>query len=267
MNVWLGDHRGGRLLAADEARIAVDDRGYLQGLGVYETLKVVNGRPFALSRHLRRLEHGASVVGLAKPDIHAVRSAVEAVVSASDLAPLARLRVTYTAGTVGPTLLVTLRPMDPWPDVTTVTTVEACCNERSPTAGVKSTSYAHYALVREQALQVGSSEAVMANTRGDLCEGTTSNVFVVVNGELLTPSLRSGCLPGVTRELVLEWTEAREVDLPYSVLGTAEEVFLTSSTRDVHPVVRVDDRGLDIGPVTRRVQAAFAAGVAAGIDP
>ena len=107
----------------------------------------------------------------------------------------------------------------------------------------------------------------MANTRGELCEGTASNVFVVVDGELLTPSLRSGCLPGVTRELVLEWTQAREADLPYSVLATADEVFLTSATRDVHPVVRVDDRGLEIGPVTRQVQEAFAAGVATGIDP
>ena len=82
----------------------------------------------------------------------------------------------------------------------------------------------------------------MANLVGDLCEGTSTNVFVVVDGVVLTPTLASGCLPGITRELVVEWFDVVEQDLPLSVLDTADEVFLTSSTRDVHPVVRLDDR-------------------------
>jgi branched-chain amino acid aminotransferase len=112
---------------------------------------------------------------------------------------------------------------------------------------------------------------VLADTRGHLSECTGSNVFVVVDGIVLTPSLDSGCLAGITRELVLEWgvdvAEMRETQLPYDVLGTADEVFITSSTRDVHPVVRVDERALAAGPVTARVAELFSLRAGTGSDP
>jgi len=108
----------------------------------------------------------------------------------------------------------------------------------------------------------------MANTVGDLCEGTTTNVFVVVDGVVMTPSLASGCLPGITRELVLEWFDAVERDLPLSILDTADEVFLTSSTRGIHPVVRLDERTWpEAGPVSSRLQGAFHERSATSIDP
>ncbi len=107
----------------------------------------------------------------------------------------------------------------------------------------------------------------MSNLAGDLCEGTGSNVFVVIDDEIITPTLESGCLNGITRQLVLEWTGAAEKDLPVQILDTADEVFITSSTRDVHPVVAVGDRTLAAGPVTQRVSAVFAERSAADIDP
>ena len=88
----------------------------------------------------------------------------------------------------------------------------------------------------------GASEAIFANTRGELCEGTGTNVFVIIDGQVLTPPLTSGALAGVTRDLVLEWFDGTEQVLDLSVLQGADEVFLTSSTRDVHPVVRADER-------------------------
>jgi branched-chain amino acid aminotransferase len=113
----------------------------------------------------------------------------------------------------------------------------------------------------------GASEAIFANTVGQLCEGTGSNIFVVVDGVALTPALGSGCLAGVTRELVLEWSDAREADLDLGVLQVADEIFLTSSTRDVHPVTRVDDRELMAGPVTAAIREIFRLKSSADLDP
>jgi branched-chain amino acid aminotransferase len=156
-----------------------------------------------------------------------------------------------------------------------IATVPWVRNERSPIAGVKSTSYAENAVALASARSRGATEAVLANTVGSLCEGTGSNVFVVIDGEVLTPPLTSGALNGVTRQLVLEWCNdvvpLREEALAYDVLHTADEVFLTSSTRDVQPVVRLVDpergRKLPAGPITARVAAQFAACAAERRDP
>ena len=146
-------------------------------------------------------------------------------------------------------------------------------NERSATAGLKTTSYAENVVALAYAKERGGIEAIFANTRGELCEGTGTNVFVVVDGELLTPPLESGCLAGITRELTLEWCReeglpVREQTLPLSVLQTADEVFLTSSTKDVLAVSGVDDRDLAApGPVTRRAAEIFARLSAQRNDP
>ena len=124
--------------------------------------------------------------------------------------------------------------------------------------------------------RLGAGEALMPNTRGELCEGTGSNVFVAVEGRLLTPPLSSGALGGITRELVIEWCrqdmEVREVDLPLDVLSTADDVFITSSTRNVQPVSRIvgelPERELKApGELTIRAARIFAQRAAADIDP
>jgi branched-chain amino acid aminotransferase len=135
-------------------------------------------------------------------------------------------------------------------------------------AGLKTTSYAENVVALARAKEQGASEAIFANTAGRLCEGTGSNVFVVLAGRLVTPPLSSGCLAGVTRELVVEVAQVDEEDLPLAVLAEADEVFLTSSTRDVQGQHRVDDRRLDApGPVTAEVARAFADLVARDLDP
>ncbi len=136
-------------------------------------------------------------------------------------------------------------------------------NERAATAGLKTTSYAENVIALAHAKERGALEAVFGNTRGELCEATGSNVFVVVDGVLRTPPLDSGCLAGITRELLLEWCrdagiEVVEEALPLDVLAHADEVFLTSSIKDVFPVSAVDGRvlpapGARDGARTRRV--------------
>jgi branched-chain amino acid aminotransferase len=135
-------------------------------------------------------------------------------------------------------------------------------NERSAIAGAKSTSYAENVVCVQDAQAKGASEALMANLAGALCEGTGSNVAVAVGDELLTPPLSSGCLAGITRELLLEWAQAEglavvERDLPFDVLASAEDVVLLSSTRDVQRVHEIDGRLLTGGALGDAAMALF----------
>ena len=275
MKYWISDG----LVDAAEATISVLDHGLTVGDGVFETAKVINGVPFALSRHLRRLASSAATLGLPAPDDDRLRRAVDATLAAnaSELDGPARLRITYTGGPgpfgtdrsdADPTLLVTLSPAKPWPAAAVVVTVPWVRNERSAIAGVKSTSYAENIVALAYAKERGASEAIFANTVGNLCEGTGSNIVVVIDGEAITPTLASGCLAGVTRGLLIEWCGVVERDLTLSVLRSADEVFLASSTRDVQAISRVDDRAVEVpGPITTRIAGEFAARSATDVDP
>ncbi|WP_162599982.1 aminotransferase class IV [Nocardioides solisilvae] len=273
MRTWIDGH----LLDDPEGpALGVTDHGFTVGDGVFEAVKVVDGRPFALTRHLDRLVRSAEGLGLPPVDEARVREAVAAVLAAEHLA-LGRVRVTYTAGPAPlgsgrghgrPTLAVVAAPMEPAPETTRVVTVPWPRNERGAIAGLKTTSYAENVVALAHARERGATEAVFANLAGHLCEGTGSNVFYVVDGELRTPTLASGCLAGVTRALVLEWYGAREVDEPIEVVGRASEVFLVSTTRDVQGVDRWDGRELPApGPVTAEVAARWAEREAADVDP
>ncbi|GGS72984.1 aminotransferase class IV [Streptomyces cinerochromogenes] len=273
MRIWLD----GGLRDLESARISVLDHGLTVGDGVFETVKAVDGAPFALTRHLDRLTRSARGLGLPDPDHDEVRRACTAVLEA-DPVPLGRLRITYTGGhgplgvgrgEHGPTLVVAVGETARRPDSTAAITVPWTRNERGALAGVKTTSYAENVVALARAHRHGASEALFGNTVGQLCEGTGSNVFVVLDGEIHTPPVTSGCLPGITRALVLEWTGARETDLPLDVLGRADEIFLTSTLRDVQALHRTDDRELPgaPGPVTAATMRIFAERSAEDLDP
>ncbi|TDC26574.1 aminodeoxychorismate lyase [Streptomyces sp. 8K308] len=271
--IWLD----GELRDADSARVSVFDHGLTVGDGVFETLKTQAGKAFAVSRHLDRLAASAAGLGLPEPDRDEIRRACRAVLDAVPL-PLGRLRITYTGGLsplgsdrgdAAPTLVVAHAETPRRPDTTAVITVPWTRNERGALAGLKTTSYAENVIALARARQEAASEALFANTAGQLCEGTGTNVFVVLDGQLHTPPLSSGCLAGITRALVVEWTGAREIELPMECLERAEEIFLTSSTRDVQAVRRVDGRELPDapGPVTAKAMRVFQERSAADIDP
>ncbi|MET0728444.1 MAG: aminotransferase class IV [Acidimicrobiales bacterium] len=271
--VWLN----GSVVRAAEATVSVFDHGLTVGDGVFETLKAQHGVPFAPRRHLARLRRSAASLGLAVPyDDDQLRAAMAAVLATDDLA-LARVRITLTGGVSplgsdrgegDPTLVVAVAPLAPPAPSTAVCIVRWTRNEQGALAGIKSTSYADNVIALAAAKQQGCTEGVFATTRGTLCEGTGTNVFVAVDGRLVTPPLTSGCLAGVTRELVLEVTDAVEEDVPMEVFLAAQEVFLTSTGRDVQAVSRVGDRVLSApGPLTTDAAAAFGALAAADRDP
>ncbi|MFC9817078.1 aminotransferase class IV [Streptomyces virginiae] len=275
MRIWLD----GALRDVDDATVSVLDHGLTVGDGVFETLKAVRGRPFALTRHLERLTRSARGLGLPDPDLDEVRRACAAVLEAGPVEH-GRLRLTYTGGVAplgsdrgdaGTTLIAAVAASPRRPDTTSVVTVPWVRNERSAVAGLKTTSYAENVVALAAAHRAGASEALLANTVGRLCEGTGSNVFVVLDGELHTPPLESGCLAGITRALIVDWAGAKETDLPFEVLAEAEEVFVTSSLRDAQAVVRLDGRelgsGTGPGPVTAEVMRIFEVKAGADLDP
>jgi branched-chain amino acid aminotransferase len=260
VQAWVNGHI---VTDPDAPAVTVTDRGFTVGAGVFETLKVLDGTPFALTRHLARLNHGAAVLGIDSPDDALVRRGV-AEVLAAEPHQQGRLRITWT----GTTLAITSAAFASYSPTTAIVTSPWPRNERSPLAAIKCTAFAENTLSTAYAAGNDAGEAVLANLKGDLCEGAGSNVFYVLGGELRTPTLESGCLPGVTRQLILEWFGAREVDAPLGVLNEADEVFLASSTRDVQGVHAIDGRTLTApGPITTQVAKVWAEQKAQSLDP
>ncbi|QIK83627.1 aminotransferase class IV [Sanguibacter sp. HDW7] len=270
--VWLdGTHVDGR------ATIPVSDHALTLGDGVFETLVVVRDRPFAVTRHVARLRASATAVGLPAPDEDAVRGALDAVLRADPA--VGRLRVTWTAGDGpagpvrgdGPGRLLVVGTPAPVPGPVRVWRAPWVRNERSPLAGVKSTSYQENVVALAAARRHGADEALLADTTGRLSEAATSNALVSDGAGLLTPTLATGCLPGVTRALLLAWSDAlpvpvREGDVAFDDLD-GRALALTSSLRGVAPVVALDGTTLAADDRVGQVAAAFAARRDDDLDP
>lgn len=275
--LWLD----GALVDAATARVSPLDLGLLTGDGVFETLRVYDRRIFAWDRHLDRLAHSAGALALTLPDPSTLLDAARAVIDAHPERD-GRVRITITGGvrpfgsprdSTPPTVIVTMAALRPLPTTAAVVVVPWTRNERGATAGLKTVSYAENVRALAHAHAANATEAVFANTRGDLCEATGSNVFVVHNGFVRTPPGESGCLLGITRALVLECcadlgVRCDEVDVPMAALRDADEAFLTSSTREVQGIHAVDGVALPCapGPVTVRLADAFRELVASGAE-
>ncbi len=261
----------GSVVEKTDAKVSVFDHGIVTGDGVFETIAVYGGRPFALTRHLDRLKRSAKGLMIEEPHLDEVREAIDLVITRSGLDE-GKVRVTYTAGDsglssdrlTGPPSLVVACELSSFGNgtATDVVVVPWLKNEKGALSGLKTTSYAENVLALAYAKQRGGSEAVFQNLSGDLCEGTGSNVFVVWDGELVTPPLSSGPLAGITRELVLEKIGGVERTIPLETLysQTISEVFLTSTIREIQGVSSIDGVMISqgrVGPITLEVADAF----------
>lgn len=271
--IWLN----GELYGVDESPVVpVTDHGLVVGDGVFEALKITAAGPFAVQRHLDRLSRSAQALELPPPDHAVVRGAIEAV-CADQAWEHGKIRITYTGGSgpLGsqaafgpPTLVVIAEPMAPAAAIGTVVTAPWRRNENGALTGVKSTSYAENVRGLAYAHARGATETVFLNTAGDVCEGTGTNVFCVFGNRVVTPPLAAGCLAGITRQLVIEWCDVVEDDLTLAEAAEADEVFITSSLRDVQAVSRWD--GVEHaapGRKTAEIAAVFLARSVELVDP
>jgi branched-chain amino acid aminotransferase len=278
VKIWLN----GELADSEAARVSPADHGLLVGDGVFETLRCYAGVPFALEDHLGRLEAGAAALGLAPPARRSLREASRAVIEANGLSD-GRMRITLTSGPgppgllrgdAQPTLLVSAQPLTPWPPTATAVVSRWSRDQDSPLSGVKTISLVESVMALTEARAAGAAEGILLNRGGNVCEATTANVFVVRGGQVETPSLASGCLPGITRDRVLGLCAelglgGAETEIPAAALRVADELFVTSSTREVQPLVELDGRPVgtgEPGETSRRLAKAYREMVLAQLD-
>lgn len=286
MLVWLN----GRVLPARRAVVSALDRGLLHGDGVYDTWRTYGGRPFALRAHLARLAAGARRLGLPPPGPAARWERLTRRIVAANRLPDAAVRLTITRGAAGdalwpvarvrPTMLLTVRPLPA--DLARRQTAGVAAvllpfpRDAGPTWGeVKLVGHASAVVGKRLAARRGAAEGLYVTPDGAVTEATTANVFAVEGGRVVTPPVAAGVLPGVTRSLVVALARragiaVREEPLPAARLRRADECFLTASSVEIVPVVRLDGRRVGDGrpgPVTRRLQAAFARAVRRRLTP
>jgi branched-chain amino acid aminotransferase group I len=262
----------GRLIPRFEAKLSPFDHGFLYGYGLFETMRAYNGRIFRLDSHITRLRCSAESIGLTHSILiteegkQSLKAACMATLEANELKD-ARIRLTVSAGEgdmtpdpgtcSSPTVLITARSLDPLPPEKYETGFEAAIsflrrNSQSPLSRLKSTCYMENVLARMTAKAAGYDEAIFLNEQGYLAEGSTTNVFLVSHGELITPSFESGVLPGITRDAVLEIArtsniKATERWVELNELIEAEESFLTNSVLELMPLVSVEGRPVGSG--------------------
>lgn len=263
--VWVN----GALVERPEAKISVFDHGLVTGDGVFETLGVYQGVPLALGRHLARLEKSANGIGLTGLDLDSILSAVINLIESNSVAD-GKVRITVTGGEsvlgsdrVGSQLSVIIAtgPRIPLSTPAKIQVSQWPRNERSILAGLKTISYAENVAALAWAQAKAADEVIFGNTIGNLCEGSGSNIFIVVDGTVYTPPLSSGALGGITRDLIVENMEIEERDFPLEVLYSSdlEECFLTSSIREVQSISHIDSVKLSDqpGPITEQIAAGF----------
>ena len=276
--VWVN----GRMVEPDHPHLRADDHGVIVGDGVFETLLVVPDgggvTAFAVRRHLERLRRSAGALRFECPySDNELRTAIALCLDAAPEAGIVRVTATSGGGPLGSgrsgargsaIVIAGNRPPD-YPPGTAVAVVPFARNERGAMAGVKTTSYAENVLALDVVRERGASEAIFADTRGRVSEGTGSNIFWSDGARLHTPPLDTGCLAGVTRALLLERLDVFETHLPVEELPGVPEAFLASSTRAVQSIARIDDTELPVvdGPLTVAAAELMADLMANDIDP
>lgn len=272
-----------RLLPLGEVRLSPGQSGLLSGWGVFSTIRAYEGRPFAFARHWARLTRDAGRIELPfdfRPE--AVRRNLEALLAANQVID-GCARVYFVNNRIGiwasdepapPTDLVIYsidRPVREGP--TQLGVLPYGRYAAHPLAGTKVTSWLENVWALEQAHHQGFEDNLLLNERGEVAECTAANIYCVRGGAVYTPPLSSGCLPGVTREILFEiapkhGVSINEKTLALEELYAAEEVFISSTTRAVQPVSRIGDRQLVVpfGPITGLLSEAFSSYVRESIS-
>jgi len=282
--VWLN----GRLVPARAARVSALDRGFLHGDGLYDTWRTYGGVSFALAAHLRRLAAGARALGLPSPGKAATWETRTRLLVTRNRLPDAAVRLTLTRGEAGdgllparraqPTLLLSARPLPPDLDRlrrhgATAILLPFPRDAGAPWGGYKLVGHASAVAGRLLAARRRATEGLYVTRNGSVTEGTSTNLFLVRGDRLVTPPPSVGLLAGVTRELVVRLARraglrVREEEVTRGDLRRAHEIFLTASTIEILPLVRIDGHLVGSGrpgPVTGLLRTRYAAHVAGAL--
>ena len=259
----------GRIVPAAEKTLAPGQVGLLAGWGVFTTLRIYDGVPFEFDRHWRRMESDAARVHIPWAlDREEVRRQIGELAAANRAEnSVARMCVVRNTGGFwegtgierAADLIVLTADVKAWGASVRLAVARQARHAASPFAGAKVLSWAYNLTLVEQAQQAGQDEVILLNERDEVAEATSANIFAVVDGRACTPPLASGCLPGVTRSVLLEEVGGiEERTLRLEDLYRAEEVFLTSTTRELLPVAEIDGRRVRMEDRVRpRLQQAF----------
>jgi branched-chain amino acid aminotransferase len=236
----------GQFVGVTDPVVAAGEAGLTVGLGVFDTLCGLNGDVLDLSRHHQRLVRDAEKCGLSAPELGEVDEVLRQLMEKNGFVEgRCRLRVTLSDKAGATRCMMTAVDFPERARYARLVLSDSQVNPYSVLSGVKSTSYAQYVLALREAQEKGGDEALLLNVHGHVCEGATSNVFIVMNGEVYTPPLSSGCLPGIVRENVLEICSELGIiyhmrDLVIEDVQQSDEVFVTNSLRGVQAVESVD---------------------------
>lgn len=271
MRRWVVDDGS---LVSPERRDWSEDRAFTHGYGVFETMLMVDSRLISANLHFKRMTEGCERLGIEPPDLGSVQEGIAEGIRELGLEEgRVRIRLTRTGGRgalnerggEAESTLLEMGRLAPVPESVKVIISPWVRNEGSPLAGIKCLSYADNLVALDDARLKGADEAILGNSRGEICEAAMANVFLVENGKLFTPHFDSGCLLGTARERVIRLArhagiEVVEDALQMFRLDLAEEMFLTSATRGVVPVSAIDERGLPApGEIGGRMREAFEA--------
>ncbi len=264
----------GRFVPEAQAVIPITDRGFLYGDGLFETLRVGNGRPLWWGRHMDRFQGGAALLRIRLPwSPEALRGLAVKLIAQNEM-PEAMLRITLTRGSgsrgysakeaTSPTLVMTIHPLAEPPASLRLMIASPRIPANDPAANYKTANKLAQILARIEAEDGGADEALLLNTDGQLCEAASSNLFWLEGGAVCTPPLSDGALAGITRGLVLELCRSRNIrtierSIPPGTLLEADGVFLTNTGIGLVPAAELNGRGLPQSPFVGELQTAFAA--------
>jgi branched-chain amino acid aminotransferase len=260
--IWINDQLVDE--SVTQTFLPISDRSFLLGEGLFETILTIGGKALALDRHIKRLSHGAEVIGINSPTPEKIAIAVtQLLLSTPDIA-LGRMRITLSGSG---NLLITHQPYKEWSEPAKLVTYPHPFNAKSPLQKVKSTSYGEYLLAFRYAQERSADDALLFNTEDRVMESSTANIIALIGGKWVTPPLSAGPLPGISRELLIEWELLTERELIFEELQRCESMALISSLRSIQPIGEINGRKYKTAGKVEELSTLYKRSLAGNLNP
>lgn len=260
--IWLNDQLVDESVAS--TLLPISDRSFLLGEGLFETILTIGGKAVALDRHIKRLKHGSEVIGISAPPPENIAIAVTQLLHTTQEISLGRMRITLSGSG---NFLITHQPYREWSEPAKLVTYPHPFNAKSPLQRVKSTSYGEYLLAFRYAQERSADDALLFNTEDRVMESSTANIIALIGGKWVTPPLSAGPLPGITRELLIEWELLVERELIFEELQRCESVALVSSLRSIQPIGEINGRKYKTGGKVEDLSTLYKRSLAGNLNP